>query len=537
MEKWKIGMYLRLSLEDRDIHGKLKEESDSIAGQRKLIQSFIKKTPAFSEAEVVEFCDDGYTGTSTNRPDFQRMIQMARTGEVNCIIVKDLSRFGRNYLDVGHYIEKVLPFLRVRFISINDVYDSADIRRKTLDVSFKNLLNDLYSRDVSVKVKNGKRIVAMQGKFQSPWAPYGYVKSAKDKRKLEIDPEAAQVVRRIFSLFLEGNGTVGIAKILNREFVPTRSAYKYHKGEKMRWQYSGNKNYWTSSGVHYILTDKHYVGSIVHGRLMAKGLATHRTVKAPEEDLIVVENCHEPIISQVDFDRAQSMIHKQGHYERTGRPLTGKIKCGICGHAMPLRQAKQPYLVCGTKWYASNYSCSEMRYILDDIYSLLLKSLQQQVQAAVELEVIAKAKCPKGKDTKTQLSKQLIEQESAMDKWKKTIRESFERFSKGEISEQEFIILQREGKEKQAEIAEEIQGLKEQIAALVEAGRGRLHFISEVKFSASEITVEMLDSFIEEVRLYPDDSMQINWSFADDYVRLLEQFSQENVLFRKRQTA
>lgn len=536
-----LAQYLRLSLEDRDAKGNLKSESESISGQRKLIDNFIRKTPTLAGARVVEFCDDGYTGTNFNRPQFQEMLDLARRGEINGILVKDLSRFGRNYIEVGNYLEKVLPFLRVRVISVNDTYDSADPNcTGSLEAAFKSLLNDLYSKDVSVKVKNGKRMAALQGKFQNPWAPYGYVKSAKSKSILEVDPEKAQVVKRIFSMFLEEMGTVQIARTLNDEKIATRSLYKQEICDAMRWQYAGEENYWTAPAIHYILIDEHYIGSVVYGRLKAKSLASHRTVKAPTESVIVVPDCHEQIISYNDFYKAQGLIRKQNHYEKSERPLAGKIKCGICGHAMPLRTAKESYFICGTKWYASDYTCSDMRYLQKDLFDILLTSLRRQLQAVVQLEAIIRAKSAQNKGVKETLQKQIAELESAGLRWKTEMRKNFERFSHGILTEEQFVALQQESKQKQAELSEQLDAQKEKLSCFQEQHQNMIRFLSKAQLvgAINEITTEVLDYFINEVNLYPDSSMQISWSFGDDYSRLLERITQEeNEDFQKERSA
>lgn len=524
-----LAEYLRLSLEDRDAKGNLNSESESISGQRKLINSYIGKTPAFMGARIIEFCDDGFSGTNFNRPQFVKLMEAVRRGEINCILVKDLSRFGRNYIEVGNYLEKVLPFLRVRVISVNDGYDSADPNcMGSLETAFKSLLNDLYSKDVSVKVKNGKRATALQGKFQNPWAPYGYVKSGHNKSVLEVDPEAAPIVKRIFALFLEGMGTVEIARTLNEERIPTRSVHKKKSGDPMRWQYAGEENYWTAAAVHYILIDERYIGSVVYGRLMAKSLASHRTVKAPTENVIVVPDRHEQLVSHSDFYKVQSLIRKQEHYEKSDRPLVGKIKCGVCGHAMPLRTAKEPYFVCGTKWYASDYTCSDMRYTQEELFHILVSALHSQLQAVIQLEAIIKAKSAKKKGTKEQLEKRIAELETALAKWKTEARENFERFTRGILTEDQFVVLQQDSKKQQAELAEQLSEQKEKLSCFKEQQEKLIRFLSKAQLvgALEEITADTLDYFISEVQLYPDNSMQISWSFGDDYAGLLNRMAE-----------
>lgn len=214
-----IAMYVRLSEEDRNVDGIIKSESDSIANQRKLLSGFISKRAEFDDYEVREYCDDGHTGTDFKREGFIKMMDDVKSGIISCIIVKDFSRFGRDYLEVGNYLEFILPSLQVRFISVNDNYDSDKNIGMTggMNVAIKNLIYNMYSTDMSKKTKSALITKHKSGKCVSPFAKFGYKKSKEDKSKLIIDEEAAVIVRKIFQLASEGNTVTGIAKILNKE--------------------------------------------------------------------------------------------------------------------------------------------------------------------------------------------------------------------------------------------------------------------------------------------------------------------------------
>ena len=227
MTEFVIAVYLRLSSEDQDLKQGGKAESNSIGNQRNLILDFIRRIPEFAGATILEFCDDGWSGKNFERPGVQEMLGLVKEGKIQCIIVKDISRFGRDYLEVGNYLSRVFPFLNVRFIAVNDGFDSirpADI--DSLDTSFKTLLYDLYSRDLSRKVRSAKRQRAEKGKFLSPFAPFGFVKDPADKNRLLIDPEAAQIVRRIFHMMASGQSADEIARVFNDELIPTPMIYK-----------------------------------------------------------------------------------------------------------------------------------------------------------------------------------------------------------------------------------------------------------------------------------------------------------------------
>lgn len=216
--QYTIATYIRLSSDDNNIG-----ESNSIKHQRDLLHDYINNSPELSSAHVLEFVDDGYSGITFNRPSMAKLLEQAKRGLINCIIVKDLSRLGRNYLEMGNYLEKIFPFLGIRVIAINDHYDSdKNIGTTTeIEVPFKNLINDLYAKDISKKVKTAQHSLKKQGKFISAYAFYGYLKDRKDKHQLIIDPESSKVVKRIFKLYIDGTGMTDIARILNDEGVLT----------------------------------------------------------------------------------------------------------------------------------------------------------------------------------------------------------------------------------------------------------------------------------------------------------------------------
>jgi DNA invertase Pin-like site-specific DNA recombinase len=217
VSKWFIGKYIRLSQEDRDLMKKeSKTESESISHQKALIQSYIDADKELQDAEQSEFFDDGYSGTNFDRPSFERLMERIKKGEINCVIVKDFSRFGRNYIELGDYLERIFPFLGVRFISINDHYDSRDYKGTTggLDVVMKNIVYDYYSKDLSVKVKTAKYQKMKQGQYLGGHVPYGLMKDPQDKHKLIIDEEAAAVVREIFDMAIAGMRLIDMARTL-----------------------------------------------------------------------------------------------------------------------------------------------------------------------------------------------------------------------------------------------------------------------------------------------------------------------------------
>ena len=265
-----IAIYLRLSSEDDDLKQLGKLESNSIANQRNLLRDFISRNEEWAAADVVEFCDDGWSGKNFERPGVQEMIAQARQGHIQCIIVKDLSRFGRDHLIVDNYISRVFPFLGVRFIAVNDGIDS--IRPEDVDsmeTSFKTLIYDYYSRDLSRKVRSAKELRAKRGDFLSPFAPFGYVKDPAKSSRLMIDPPAAEIVRYIFRMAIDGKRRVEIARTLNQEAVLTPMLYKRAAGcSRTIWPCVHEDNFWTALSVTKILRDEPVQG---YGRAYAYG--------------------------------------------------------------------------------------------------------------------------------------------------------------------------------------------------------------------------------------------------------------------------
>ena len=387
MSAYTIAKYLRLSLEDKNIRTSGKPESDSISNQRDLLDSYIRKIPEFSEAAVLEFCDDGWSGKNFDRPAVQKMLQQARQGKIQCIIVKDMSRFGRDYLIVGNYISRVFPFLGVRFIAVNDGIDSIrpnDI--DSLDTSFKALLYDLYSRDLSRKVRSAKKLRAQQGNYFCTYAPYGYQKDPHQKNHLIVDPPAAEIVRRIFQMVADGYSAIQTAKILNQEGVPTPMCYKQAAGcTRMVWNSIQDENFWTNSIIIKTIRNECYLGKVLYGKRFYDEIGKEHSIKVSKTDWVIVPDVHEKIVTQEEFDRAQAALRNFTERSTASKPIRRKICCGVCGHAMVYAHTcKHPYYYCRTSRITDAFSCTEERLDEQELLEVLLESLQIQAAAAIE---------------------------------------------------------------------------------------------------------------------------------------------------------
>jgi len=279
-------LYLRISVEDMDHNGEDKDESNSIVNQRELLRRYVEDTPELGRYQVMELCDDGYSGTSMERPGMEKLLDMAKKGQVGCILVKDFSRFGRDYLTVSDYVDQIFPFIGIRFISINDNYDSAKCNGATsgVEIVFRNVIYGYYSQDLSVKVRNGKRTKAQSGKFMSPFAPIGYQKAPENRNQLVVEPEGAAIVRRIFRMAGEGMSVMQILRVLNRERIPTPSQLKNRHGEFHKWWVGvGDNKVWDGSIVVNILRDERYLGKNVYGKHYRPVVGDYRTKKSSRE--------------------------------------------------------------------------------------------------------------------------------------------------------------------------------------------------------------------------------------------------------------
>lgn len=269
-EKRKLAFYIRLSDADEEVKAGTKDESNSITGQRKLLYSYIKGKEEFAGFEILEYFDDGYSGTMfNNRAEFQRLIQDAESEKFECIIVKDFSRFGRDYLEVGNYMEFVFPAMGIRFISVNDNYDSDRNFGVTggMDVAYKNLIYQLYSMDLSRKVKSARRTRNLSGEYTAAFACYGYKKDPDDKHKLIIDEEAAKVVVEIFSLIIAGYNASEAARILNERKIPTRLQTQWKNGTKYVPVHNKGDYMWDNSEVVWIIQNEQYKGIMIQNKL------------------------------------------------------------------------------------------------------------------------------------------------------------------------------------------------------------------------------------------------------------------------------
>ena len=379
--------YLRLSIEDGDmVSNNEKLESDSISHQRELIAEYRERKKLFPGAQAMEIVDDGYSGTNFERPGVHRLLSMARSREIDCIIVKDISRFGRNYLEVGDYLEQIFPFLGIRFISVNDDYDSDDYLGTTggIEVAFRSLLYDMYSRDLSVKMCSALEVRRKRGDYIGPRPPFGYCFS-ENKRELIVDKEASQYVKRIFELACMGYTTGKIAVKLNEENIPTPGRYK-NQNKKVYHMLDG-KGYWDRKMVLKILENKVYLGMAVGAKYKVTKIGGKQFIRNPDKDRIYVPGIHEAIVTEDVFQDALRVIQNRGeqkgkrhNFNREG-VLMGKLKCGKCRkNLVRITCTTEPCYICERAKYDKSKGCFDGQVKERKIEKEILACIRQKIR-------------------------------------------------------------------------------------------------------------------------------------------------------------
>lgn len=329
---YNVGLYIRLSKEDENKQNKL-DESESVKNQREFLESFLKKRNETNENEIFKICDeyidDGFSGTNTkDRAFFNKMIEDIKKGKINCIIVKDLSRFARNNADQTYYLNNFFPKHKTRFIAVLEGYDNVNAIYSEI-AEIMGFLNENRSRNMSKNIKNIFKVKAEKGEFIGAFTSYGYKRDPENKNHFVIDEEAANVVRRIFSLYLNGNGQITIANILNKENVPTPSEYKRQKGLNYKNSKERLVNQWTYSTVHRILKNKMLVGDMWQKR-NKRGKFDHGSSQYSEEENIIVANTHEAIIDREKFELVQNKL-------KNNRDVSKNLKNNVSIYAKHLR--------------------------------------------------------------------------------------------------------------------------------------------------------------------------------------------------------
>ena len=517
-----VAIYIRLSREDGD-----KEESDSVGNQRKLLTEYVNKQDDFILYDV--YIDDGFTGTNFNRPDFQRMIRDIEDGKVNCVVVKDLSRFGRDYIDTGRYLERVFPELGVRFISVTDNIDSIKQAYDML-LPIKNIFNEQYARDISNKIQATVKSKQKAGEFIGAFTSYGYKKSPVNKNKLVVDEYAADVVRRIFSMYLQGVGKQSIAKALNAEGILCPSEYKKLNGENYKnCNRLKTTSYWTYSTIKIMLQNEMYIGNMIQGKKHQRMRSKQRMVD--KENWIRVENTHEPIIDRDTWDKVQKLLtkkHRDIDLETNKNIFAGFIKCGDCGRAMMKncwRKAdgsKSYSFYCGTYKRSGKDYCSPHALPLQVLNDIVLGDLKAIVHSVEDLQELVKKQSFTASRIKKSADTELVKLKAELERVKKLKKSIYEDYKDELISKDEYFSYREDYGQKETLYAKQIEALEAKKKDNVTEDifqtpwLRRLLELKDIEELDRDIVVEMID----EIIVYENRKIKIRYNFGNELEHL-----------------
>ena len=528
--------YYRLSKED----GKKNAESDSIGNQRKLIHEYVSKHPNI--VLIGEAYDDGYTGTNYDRPGFQRVMEAIKSGSVNCVIVKDLSRLGREYIETGKYLSMVFPSFGVRFIAINDDVDSGNSKSgDDLIVPIKNIMNESYCRELSKKLRQQFRIQRENGEYVGSFVSYGYLKDPNNKHKLIIDECAANVVRLIFSMKLQGYNQQAIVDHLTANGIPSPLAYKESLGMnyKSGFKTSGDGK-WSVGTVRRILLNPLYIGVLIQGKRGTPNYKIKTRRNRNPTDWVIVENNHPPIIPRAVFDTVQKMMERDTRtspQRTTLLPLSGVLFCPDCGRGLCLRSVSRGskkfyYYVCPT--HKQGKGCSSHSFEQTRLEATVLNAIKLQAQLVVELEELLRQIDPNEIAAAKLNQNDIHMQEKARElaRCQDFKMKLYEAFQESLIDREEYDMMKQKYDRQIRDITATLDRLKQQRASLQnEAADGREWLDVFLDCCSKEkLTRDMVVSLIDRIYVHEDKSLEIDFNYKNEiayYQSLVRQFEKE----------
>lgn len=540
---WQAALYVRLSREDGD-----KEESDSVVNQKDLLLQFVSLEPDIIVHDI--YMDDGWSGTNFERPDFIRMMTDIKNGEVNCVIVKDLSRFGRNYIDVGQYIEKIFPLMDIRFISVSDSLDSVKNPQtmNTIMVPFKNLINDEYCRDISNKVRSSLDMKRRQGKHIGSFACYGYKKDPEDHNHLVIDEEAAEIVREIFRWYISGMSILSISQKLNSMGVPNPASYKKKQGLNYKNSFerlSGGK--WPDSSIRRILSNQMYIGNLVQGTMKVKSYKVQVSQRQAKDDWIIVENTHEPIVSKEDFETVQDLLLRN---TRKAPAMTkvhlfsGYVKCGDCGRSMIRKEYRHEYgdyvyYLCRTHAKVDKSACSKHTTKADKLEKIVLSSIRTQIALAVDMEEAIRSINANENTNKEsfRLRKMLEQAKEEAKQAEDMILDLYPDWKSGVISKEEYLELKKRFDAQKKNALQKMKEIQSKIGEAEKGQDGSNQFIENFKKykNIDRLTREVIVALIDMIYIYEDSKIRIVFKYQNPFREAMEYIANNKELLEKEQ--
>ena len=524
---YRAGLYARISVETER-----KREADTIGNQLQLLKDYVSEHSDLTVFDI--YSDDDISGTDFVRPEFSRMMNDLRDGKIDCIIVKDLSRLGRNYLESGEYIEMVFPFFRCRFISVTDRFDTK-YQQADISVQLKNMANEMYAKDISRKICSTMRTIQDQGKFAGSRAPYGYRLDPADKHHLIIDEETAPIVKQLFELLAEGNTVHFVATTMNANGIPSPGRLLYERGIASTDHFKNSK--WYMQTVRRILQDEIYLGWMVSGKFRSTYHSTGKkgSQPVPREEWIVTKGTHEPIVTEELFNKVQEYFvrMKEEHgqtavYNSKSKKTSifkGHLRCGECGQAMFLRNKHSHGKV--TAWYYcalhENYNssyCVKKAVKKQDVEDIALKLIRTQIKLFTDARemIIALNKKESSKTKHRIYSDQIRNVKKQIEKYMSLKASLYEDFANGVLSQSDYISMGQEYAQKADELRIFLAELEKEAQKYSQtyAMNGSWAQIIEQYQNAETLTEEMIDAFIDEMILYNNGHVEVKFRFKDE---------------------
>ncbi len=527
----RAALYVRLSKEDGD-----KAESDSVISQKEILKEFIRLHP---EIEFYDYyIDDGYSGTNFDRPGFQRMKNDIISGRVNCVVVKDLSRFARNYTDAGYYIEDFFIRNNIRFIAINNGFDNAsggmNAVTQCITVGVTNVINESVAAITSVNVKGTLNARRANGDFIGSFPTYGYIKDPENRHKLIIDEEAADTVKMIFEKFVSGTSILGITRELNELGIPNPSEYKKRKGFNYKHPAGEiNDGMWPESSVRRILKNEMYIGNMVQGKNRKMSYKIKKCVAVPKDEWNIVEGTHEAIIDKETFIKAQSLFNRNIRKSPAKNEVdlfAGLVRCADCRRIMSKKSNKHPYgeyhyYRCTTARKMSKGACNNHTIRIDKIEEAVLVFLRKMVEVATEYDEIINAinSCPQRKSKSDLLEKSLEKHLNDREFLNSMILALYPDWKRGDISREEYLGLKEDYQKKIKKIDEEIEALKVKIEEFSNGFEENAFIAGFKKFGNIEkLTRPLVTDLIEEILVHEGGRITIRLKCKDAFEQAAE---------------
>ena len=514
---YNVGMYLRLSkADDKDEEC---DPSESIKNQREFIEKYVLDN---GWNIYDEYVDDGYTGTNFDRPDFQRLLNDIDNGFVNLVIVKDLSRFGRNYVRTGMYIDEFFPLHNVRFIAINDGIDTFKKNNSNNELSgFKGIMNDMYSADISKKIRTSFNTKRQNGQFIGAFAPYGYQKDPNNKNKLIIDPEASLIVKRIFTMRISGIGNEAIMRTLNDENIPCPTKYKEQKG--LNYKNTNIVHYvWRAETIKDILRNPVYIGNMAQRRCERISYKVRKHKKIPRKDWIIVENTHEPIIDKQTYNTVQELLNQKAYgktEKKTEHLLSGLLVCGDCGLNITFRRAprkgkKEFITLCSN--YSRFHKCSTHSVLEENINNLVLNDLKAISKKSIKdkQKFLQKIHKPTFEIDNSNIRKSITKKDNRIKEIINLRKSLYEDWKKGFISQDDFSSMNQEYNKEKEQLNNEIENLQNNLNSINEKiiDTDFYNLLEEI-VNFNSVPKQILVNLIDKVEIFKDKTVKIHYKF------------------------